>query len=131
MWRRWTLAWLGGPVLGIANGVTRDLVYKQRAGDLAAHQISTATGIALFAVYFWLLQRRWPIPTRQTAIEIGGTWLVLTILFELGFGHYVGGKSWSELLRDWNLAEGRVWPLVLIWISIGPALTRRLAECPG
>jgi hypothetical protein len=62
----------------------------------------------------------------RAAIAVGGTWLVLTILFEFGFGHYVDGKSWSELLADYDLTDGRVWTLVLLWIAAGPAVIRTL-----
>ena len=57
------VAWLGGPILGIANATVRERAYKDQVGELAAHQISTATGTALFAGYFWALERRWPLPT--------------------------------------------------------------------
>jgi hypothetical protein len=123
---RWLIAWLAGPLIGIVNGTTRELVYKDRVGDLTAHQISTATAIALFAAYFALLQKRWPLPSTRVAREIGGAWLALTVLFEFGFGHYVDGKSWSELVHDYNLADGHVWPLVLLWLTVGPAVVRRV-----
>jgi hypothetical protein len=121
VWRRWTAAWLGGSVLGIVNGVARELVYRDRVGDLTAHQISAATLISLLALYFWLLERRWPIPTLRAALAIGATWTALTAAFDFGFGHYVDGKSWSYLAADYNLAAGRVWVLVLLGIAVGPA----------
>jgi hypothetical protein len=49
--------------------------------------------ITLFGWYIGLLNRRWPIPTRRTAFAMGGNWLVLTILFELGFGHAIAGAT--------------------------------------
>jgi hypothetical protein len=124
VWKRWTLAWLGGSALGVVNGTARELLYKERVGELTAHQLSTVSGIALFALYFALLERAWPIPTERTALTIGGTWLGLTVAFEFGFGHYVDGKSWAELLHDHNLADGRVWTLMLTWIALGPAAVR-------
>jgi hypothetical protein len=126
VWRRWTVAWLGGSVLGIANGAVRDLLYKNRVGDLGAHQLSTATLLALLTWYLWVLERRWPIPTTEGALAIGGTWLVLTVLFEFGFGHYVTHDSWSQLLGNYDLAHGRVWALVPLWMALGPAAVRRL-----
>ena len=51
---------------------------------------------------------------------IGIIWLGLTILFEFGFGYYVMGNTWEKLLHDYNLAEGRVWSLFLVWITIAP-----------
>ena len=121
-WRRWTLAWLGGP----ANGAARDLAYGKRVGDLAAHQVSTASAIALFGIYFIWLDRRWPLPTAGAAYEVGGTWLVLTVLFEFGFGRYVAGREWAELVADYDFTKGRVWALIPLWVAIGPASARAL-----
>lgn len=131
LWTRWALAWLGGPLIGIANGVTRELAYKDEVGELTAHQISTASAVALFAVYLWFLSRRWPIPTAETALAIGALWVVLTVGFEFGFGHYVDGKTWSELLGDYNVAKGHLWPLVLAWLGIGPLVMRKLVTPRG
>jgi hypothetical protein len=125
-WRRWTAAWLGGTVLAVANGVARELLYAGRVGDLAAHQISTATFVALFAAYFAALERRWPIATTRRALEIGATWVVLTVVFEFGFGHWVDGKSFGELLANYDVTTGHVFLLVLAWVGVGPAVVRRL-----
>ena len=43
---RWIAAWLGATALGVANAGVRELVYADRVGKLAAHQISTATLLA-------------------------------------------------------------------------------------
>jgi hypothetical protein len=51
--RPWLVAWLGLPVLGIANGAIRDVTYKRVAGELPAHQLSTATLVVLMAAYLW------------------------------------------------------------------------------
>jgi len=113
-------------VLGIGNGAARELIYARRVGDLAAHQISTGTFLALFAAYFAALERRWPIATTRRALEIGATWAVLTVVFEFGFGHWVGGQSWTELARDYDLSSGRLFSLVLLWVGVGPAVVRAL-----
>jgi len=127
----WMTAWLGGPLLGIANATVRELGYRDRVGELAAHQISTATGIALFGGYFWALERRWPLPTTRTALAVGGGWTALTIAFEFGFGRGVAHTSWDELLADYDVRKGRLWPLVLAWIALGPALLRAAHERCG
>ena len=124
--RAWLLAWLGGPVIGIANGVARETLYADRVGDLTAHQISTAVALALFALYFALLERRWPLPTLRAAFAVGAVWLVLTVAFEFGFGHWGDGKTRGELLADYNVVRGHLWPLVLAWLAVGPALVHRL-----
>lgn len=124
--RRWAVAWLGGSVLGIANGVIRETIYKERVGDLTGDQISGATLVALLTLYFWALERRWPIGTTRAALEIGAAWVAFTVIFEFGFGRYVDGQSWSELLENYNLAGGNLWLLVLAWTGIGPVAVRAI-----
>jgi len=125
MRRRWIVAWLGGALIGVANGVLRESTYGRRLDERTSNQISALSAVAAFAAYFWSLQRRWPIPSTAEALRIGGIWLVLTIGFEFGFGRLVGRKSWRELLSDYDLARGRTWPLVLAWLAAGPAVTRK------
>lgn len=126
--RAWILAWLGGPLIGIANGTAREKLYKDRVGELAAHQISTAAALALFTAYFWELERRWPIGSTRDSADIGAAWLVMTIGFEFGFGRYVAGEPWSKLLADYDLTKGRLWALVPLWMGAGPAVVSGVAE---
>lgn len=113
-----------GGDFGIANGAVRELVYRPHVSPLAAHQISTAIALVLFTAYFWRLDRRRPIPDLRTALEIGGIWFVLTVLFEFGFGRYGDGKTWPELLEQYDVSRGYVWSLVLVWLTFGPAVVR-------
>ena len=124
--RAWLLAWLGGPAIGIANGTVRELAYRDRVGEQRAHQLSTLTAIGLFAAYFDVLSRRWPLPSERDALRVGGAWLALTVLFELGFGR-AEGKAWRELLADYDLRHGRLWPLALAWLAVGPSVMSRAA----
>ncbi len=125
---KYLLAWLGLPVIGIINGALRQFLYRDALGDLTAHQVSTVTGIVLFGLYIWLLSRWWPLPSAQAAISVGLIWLALTIGFEFIFGHYVMGNSWERLLADYNLLAGRVWVLVLIWITLAPYVFYRFSH---
>ena len=124
--KRWLAAWTGAAVLGVANGVLREATFARVLDERAAHAASGATAIAAFSAYFSALERRWPIPARGDALKIGGAWLVMTVGFEFGFGRAVAKQSWDELFADYNLAEGRTWPLVLAWIALGPAVVREV-----
>jgi hypothetical protein len=124
--RAWTVAWLGGVVIGVGNGVLRQAAYADRLGERAAHNVSGLTGVTAFAAYFAWLQRRWPLPDGRTARAVGRQWLALTVAFEFGFGRLVAKQSWAELLADYDVAAGRTWPFVLAWIAAGPEVTRRL-----
>jgi hypothetical protein len=125
--RRWLIAWVGAPVLAIVNGAAREFAYKDQVGESAANQISVAPLIALLGLYFWVLQRRWPLATRRDALSIGAIWVALAVLFEFGFGHYVEGDSWPDLLDNYDVTQGNIWILILLWIAVGPAIVRAAA----
>lgn len=119
MWK-YILAWFPMIIIAIANGLFREKILTSRFNELQAHQLSTIIMIVLFSLYVWILFKIWlPISDNQT-IFIGLTWLFLTVIFEFLFGHYIAGHSWNKLLYDYNMAQGRIWILVLIWITIAP-----------
>lgn len=122
---RHLLAWFGIAFLAVLNGAVRDLVYRPATGELAAHQISTGLLIVLIGAAAWLLQSRWPLGTAREAAAVGVSWMLLTIAFECILGRAVAGKPWDAVLADYNLAAGRVWILVPLWLLIAPAAARR------
>lgn len=123
---KYILYWLPMPIIGIINGAIRQFVYGQYMEELSAHQISTASGIILFGIYVWFLSSKWAISSSRQAIFMGLSWLFITIMFEFIFGHYVMNHPWSTLFQDYNLLQGRIWILVLIWITVAPYIFYRL-----
>jgi hypothetical protein len=128
--RSWILAWAGAAGLGVANGAGRETIYADSVGDEAAHLVSTGTLLALLGGYIWLLQRRWPLRDRREALSVGAGWAAMTVAFEFGFGRWVEGESWSDLLDNYDVAGGKVWVLVPAAMAAGPELARRLAVAP-
>ena len=126
MIKRYTVAWLGLVLIMILNGTIRNFVYGPLVSELTAHQISSVTGVLLTGLFTWLLSLKWRIQSERQALAIGSIWLVLTIVFEFIFGHYVMGHPWSRLLYDYNLIEGRVWSLVLIFTMIAPYIIYKM-----
>jgi hypothetical protein len=124
--RFYLLAWLPMVAIAIINGSLRDLWYGRYLSKLAAHQLSTLTLMLLFAVYIWLVIRYQPPASAAEPWTVGLIWLALTIAFELGFGHYVAGHRWDELLADYDLTAGRVWILIPLWGTLAPYLFYRL-----
>ena len=123
---RYILAWLPMVLIAILNGALRDIWYRKFLGELRAHQLSTLTGAVLFAVYIWVLSRLWPLESGMRALVVGVTWFAMTLCFEFLFGHYVAGHSWRHLLQDYNICAGRVWVLLLIWVTVAPYVFYRL-----
>ena len=117
---KYALAWIPMVLVAIVNGWFREKILSKNLNELQAHQLSTVSFILLFGVYVWILFKIWlPESNTQTFI-IGLIWLIMTILFEFLFGHYVAGHSWQRLIEDYNIFKGRIWILVLIWISVAP-----------
>lgn len=125
---RYLFFWLILAVVAIANGLLRQATYGRHLSELAAHQLSTLTGILLTGGVVWALNQFWPIRSAKEAWMIGVCWLLMTVAFEFGFGHYVAGHSWVRLFADYNLLEGRVWSLFLAWITVLPYVTWRLSN---
>jgi hypothetical protein len=121
----WLGAWFAGAGIGVANGVARETTYGTVLDERRAHQVSSLTALVAFAALFRALERRWPLASDADAVGIGAAWLAMTVAFELGFGRLVAHQSWGELLADYDLARGRLWPVVLGGLAVGPLVARR------
>lgn len=114
------LIWLGILILASVNGAMRDLLVAPRVGDLMARAVSTVILCVLIGlVTWWSIDWIRPLNSRA-ALEIGIVWLVLTLTFEFGFGHFVSRKPWAELLADYDVQRGRIWVLVLVATLFAP-----------
>lgn len=123
----YSLLWFALAIIAIANGVLREQTYGKVLSDLSAHQLSTLTGVIFSGLFVYYIHRTWPIESSGQAWTIGVIWLVATIIFEFGFGHYIVGHSWGHLLNDYNIFQGRVWSLFLVWVLIMPVLIHKYA----
>ncbi|HEX5479560.1 MAG TPA: hypothetical protein VFY79_07545 [Dehalococcoidia bacterium] len=122
----YALAGAGFGLVATANGALRDLGYRRLFGEQRAHQLSSVTFAALFGGYTWLIEARWPLRYRRDAAIVGAMWMATGAGFDLGIGHYVDHKPWRVLLRDYNLAAGRLWGLDVAWIGVAPEAVRML-----
>jgi hypothetical protein len=125
---RYLQAWF--TMLGVAmvNGGLRDMTYGKQLPASLANQLSCFSGIILLGVVIYLYVRRWPPTSAQQAWCIGLFWMVLTVAFEFLFFHYVGGRSWSVLLANYDVASGQLWPLILVWVAVAPYIFFRLSS---
>lgn len=112
--------------IAIFNGGLREKIVRKFFSELKSHQLSCLIGIILFAIYIWLVTDKWMIESVFQAWMIGFMWLLMTVLFEFVFGHYVMKNSWVKLLADYKIQEGRLWILVLIWVTVAPYLFYQL-----
>ena len=136
-WRvvwRCCATWLVMLLVSVANGAGRDLFYAHSMSELAAHQLSTLTSMLLLGAVMWFFMRLSPPSSGGQAVSIGLFWLALTVAFEFIFFHFIGGHSWSALLLNYNILQGRVWIVLLLWIALAPFVFYRLRRhdpCTG
>lgn len=128
MVRKAVLTWVLMVPVAILNGVFREYVIKRWAGELQAHQMSVVTGSAGFIALVYALWRGeiGQIEDRDL-VRMGAAWVVATIVFEFGFGHYLRGFSWEDLLHDYNIRAGRLWVVVLLVVLLSPVIAKRMA----
>ena len=123
---RYLAAWIVLLLVAMINGALRDFTYGKHVSELLAHQLSSLSGIVLFGVVFHQFVRHWPPASARHALTIGLFWMALTVAFEFLFFHYAAGHSWEELLANYDIARGRLWPLILMWVALGPYVFYRL-----
>lgn len=115
-------------LFAVLNGGLREALLLPAFGVPLA-QILSGLLLALItlALSFVLVPRIGPL-RRAQAMRIGLLWLVLTLGFEFGFGFWVQGHSWSELLAAYTFKDGNLWPLVLVVIFVAPSLAVRFGK---
>jgi hypothetical protein len=119
------IVWSAIVPIAIVNGALRDLIISPYVGAILAHVISTALLCLAIVAWTWLMIPWIRPPHSIAAVRIGLGWLALTVAFEFLAGHFVFGTSWSRLIADYNVAQGRVWILVLATTVLAPWLAWR------
>jgi len=123
---RATLTWILLAVLAVLNGISRNALVTPHVGEHGGHVISTVVlCVVIFVVALTSIRWIGP-PSKSAALGIGILWVSLTVCFEFLAGHYVFGRPWRMLLADYNMAEGRIWALVLMSCVVAPVWAARV-----
>lgn len=113
-------------VAAVLNGTFRVALLNPRLGERTGHIVSSLMLSVLVLLLAWMLVPWIGARSAGPALELGGLWLLLTLGFEFGFGHFVAHKAWGELLADYNIAAGRIWTLVLLVTFLAPLIVARV-----
>ena len=108
------IPWFLLVILAILNGFIRQKFIFPKVGEQKAHVIGTIIFLILQFVLIFVYVKMSLIRESSILLEVGVFWVILTVLFEFGFGHYIMKHPWSKLLADYNIFKGRIWLLVLI-----------------
>ena len=120
--------WLLILVLAVLNGGLREALLLPALGKPAAPVLSgVLLSLCIVAVALIFVPRLGRLRTGE-ALRLGLFWLALTLAFEFGFGRWIQGRPWHELLEAYTFRDGNLWPLVLVVTFCAPLLAARLNE---
>jgi len=120
--------WLILAVSAIVVATFRVGVLLPQFGEQTAHQLGTILYLIVQFIIIYLFIRKIRIKDVKTLLGIGFFWLVITIIFEFIFGHFVMGHPWQKLFADYNLFNGRLWVLVLINNLFSPLISGKIIK---
>jgi len=120
--------WLILAVSAILVATFRVGVLLPHLGEQTAHQLGTLLYLIVQFIIIYLFIRKMRIKNVKTLLGIGFFWVVITIIFEFVFGHYVMGHSWQKLFADYNLINGRLWVLVLLNNIFAPLISGKIIK---
>ena len=117
-----SLIWFIMAIFAVLNGIMRENIFVPYLGKATALPIS---GITLSIIIFTITYLSFDLSGKNgylAYLYIGMQWVVMTLVFEFVFGHYIIGKSWSELLQVFNILEGNLFILALLVSLFSPIL---------
>jgi hypothetical protein len=115
--------WLLLAVLMPLNGALREFVFKRVMPDGVAEVTSVATGILLIlATTRWLFRIPADSPNGTLVLQ-ALTLVALTVAYEFGIG-IASGRTMGEMLENYAIWRGRLWPLVLVALAATPWIWR-------
>jgi hypothetical protein len=124
--------WLFVMLIANLNGAFREFVLKRFLRERGRSFISTIMLLAFFWIiaYFFI---KWQAANYDFLLfaVVGVIWLVLTLAFEFGFGHYLAHHPWSELLAEYDVTRGRIWILVPLSTLIAPIILALIFKGAG
>jgi hypothetical protein len=117
--------WLILALAMIANGIFRVTVLQPRFGLTTAEVLSAVLGIIIILAITRPFLRPLAGASPPELLIVSAALVVLTVIFEFTFGHWVDGKSWSELAGNYAIWRGRLWLLVLLVLAASPFIWAR------
>ncbi len=117
--------WFLMVVCAILNGVFREKVlgHYLLLNDKISLPLSGVLLSLLVFIISYIAIEHVTKKTMFTYIGIGIFWVLLTLVFEYGFGYFMLGKSWSEISTVFNVQQGNLFVLVLLVTLLAPLVS--------
>lgn len=138
--RRALIVWFMLIMAESAHGVMRIQLLAPLVGDFAARQWGVLSGSLLILFIAWLMAPwMWgaasttapatatptSAPSAAACARVGIMWVVLTLAMEVWMGMALG-LSRERMLEDYNLAEGGMLGLGMLFLGFAPWLGAKL-----
>jgi hypothetical protein len=125
---RAVLVWFALLAVAVLNGMLRVTRIIPIVGDKWGHVISTVMlSAAILGLSYFAIGLIRPATSTDT-VMIGSAWLSMTLTFEFLAGHFLFRRTWATLFEDYNLAQGRIWVLVLVATALAPYIAATVRE---
>ena len=109
------------------HGTIRQLFIAPMIGDMLSRQVGVFVGSAIILLISWLSARWLGAKTLKNQLQVGALWVVLIVVFEVGLGTALGYTR-ERILSDYNLAQGGLMGLGLLFMLLAPALGAKLRK---
>lgn len=119
--------WLPMIAVAFVNATIRELIFTKHFSKFRSQQISTLTLIIFCTIYVWFVYPYLHFQNKHQPFITGGIWVVLTVLFEFALGK-ITKHSWNEMLQQYNIGKGNIWPLFLLWLFLLPYMVYLLSS---
>ena len=125
--RRAFLIWTLIIAAEFLHGILRVLLLEPLVGDFRARQIAVFTGMLIILTISRLFVG-WLRAANDFQLFLAGLiWVVLTIAFEISLGRLLG-FSWERILSDYDISNGGLMLLGLLFLMFAPLIAAKLRE---
>jgi len=111
------------PVAAAGAALFRDAAMTPLVGEAVAHLAGCFIAAALAAIVALVfVQVVAPPQPLARWFAAGFLWLAMSVAWASLYGRIVMGRQWSELLADYNVLKGGLWPLMLLTALVAPVV---------
>jgi hypothetical protein len=109
------------------HGTIRQIFIAPMIGDMLSRQVGVFVGSAIILLISWLSARWLDAKTLKNQLQVGALWVVLIVVFEVSLGNALGYTR-ERILSDYNLAQGGLMGLGLLFMLLAPAFGAKLRK---
>jgi len=120
--------WLLIAAAEVVHGILRMQFLRPLLGDLRARQVAIVTGSLIVLAIAFLTRSFLRATTTGQQIAVGAFWATLMVAFDVLFGRYYIGYSWSRIAQDFDPSRGGFMALGLAVMVLAPWITAPRAK---